>query len=343
MLKYVACTRRRSSKNSDAENLRRSAIVAPAVSAGTKFADSALPWNSGIEQYRTSSAPNGMRSPIRAKRPWVPRTALGAPVEPEVKIRTNKVSGPGSSLGTVASACRAHDVRHASESMVVDPVGADPEVEVVEERTVRRLGDDEHAVGVADVVRQLRAAPGRVDPDDSRARERGASQQEDVLGHVVEQDADVERLAVDPRVAEPRRRAPRTRARSRPTSTTGPRRAAQCGRRRRARRPAPRSSPVSDSHLHTTLICTRRACGWRPERASSVRASGAPVGAYVGEPREQLFEQHPAFEARERGTEAQVLAETEGEVLRSRQAGSRRTCRPSVRTRPRRGSPTRRA
>src|SRR3954452_23683832 len=86
VLKYVASTTRRSAKNSDAENRRRSAIVAPDASAGTKFDASAFPWNSGIGQYSTSSAPNGMRAPRPANRPCVPRTALGAPVEPDVKI-----------------------------------------------------------------------------------------------------------------------------------------------------------------------------------------------------------------------------------------------------------------
>ncbi len=134
VLKYVAPTARRSSRNADAENRRRSAIVAPEVSAGTKFDASALPWNSGIGQYRTSSGPNGMRSPMRANRPWVPRTALGVPVEPDVKISTNSVSGPGRSAGIVAPACRGAAAAPGVGLDGEDVVGGDAEVEAVEER-----------------------------------------------------------------------------------------------------------------------------------------------------------------------------------------------------------------
>ena len=66
VLKYVAPNRRMSGMNSDAENVRRIASVAPLVSAGTKLAASALPWNSGIGQYSTSSAVNGIDAPKRA-------------------------------------------------------------------------------------------------------------------------------------------------------------------------------------------------------------------------------------------------------------------------------------
>ena len=41
--------------NCDAENRSRSAIAAPDASAGNTIALSALPWNSGIAQYKTSS------------------------------------------------------------------------------------------------------------------------------------------------------------------------------------------------------------------------------------------------------------------------------------------------
>ncbi len=55
------------------------------------------------------------------------------------------------------------------------------------------LGHDELAVSVADVGGELLAAPGGVDADNRGARERRATQGEDVLGHIVEKDADVER------------------------------------------------------------------------------------------------------------------------------------------------------
>ena len=54
-----------------------------------------------------------------------------------------------------------------------------------------RLGDDQAAVGVARVAHEVLAAPGVVEPDDRAADERRATEQEEVLGRVVEQHADV--------------------------------------------------------------------------------------------------------------------------------------------------------
>ena len=62
---------------------------------------------------------------------------------------------------------------------------------------VARLGDDEPDVGVLDVALQVLAPPRVVEADDGRARQPGAAEGEEVLGHVVEQDADVERRALD--------------------------------------------------------------------------------------------------------------------------------------------------
>ena len=59
--------------------------------AGTTQRLRALPWNMGMAQYRTSSAPNpaplAIVRPASARRPWLTRTALGAPVDPDVKRR----------------------------------------------------------------------------------------------------------------------------------------------------------------------------------------------------------------------------------------------------------------
>ena len=73
-------------------------------------------------------------------------------------------------------------------------VAVDTEVEAGEQRSVRGLGDDDPAIGVADVVGQLVAPPGGVDTHHRRARERRATEQEDVLGNVVEEYTDVKRL-----------------------------------------------------------------------------------------------------------------------------------------------------
>ena len=55
------------------------------------------------------------------------------------------------------------------------------------------IDDDQLAVGVADVGGQLGAPAGRVDADHHRSRQRRAGEQEQVLGGVLRQDAEVER------------------------------------------------------------------------------------------------------------------------------------------------------
>lgn len=47
----------------------------------------ALPWNSGMAEYRTSLEVNVERAAERAARPCVTLTAFGPPVDPDVKIR----------------------------------------------------------------------------------------------------------------------------------------------------------------------------------------------------------------------------------------------------------------
>ena len=74
-----------SGRNPEAKKLRRSAMVAPHMNAGDIAAFRALPWNSGMAEYRTSSAEKRDTGRRRAD-PWESRTAFGRPVEPEVKI-----------------------------------------------------------------------------------------------------------------------------------------------------------------------------------------------------------------------------------------------------------------
>src|SRR6185369_14251224 len=86
VLKNVAPYRRTSGMNCDAENRSRNAIVAPDASAGSTIAFSALPWKSGIAQYKMSSLVDHVELvAARAARHCVIRTALGAPVDPDVK------------------------------------------------------------------------------------------------------------------------------------------------------------------------------------------------------------------------------------------------------------------
>ena len=102
----------------------------------------------------------------------------------------------------------AVDVEHAR--------ARDTRVETVEQRQMTRFGDDGAAVGVTDVGSQFLAPAGRVDADDGGTRERGTTEKEHVLGHVVEQHADVEG-PVGPQRLEPRR------ARRALTHDSGPR------------------------------------------------------------------------------------------------------------------------
>ena len=102
----MAPNRRTSGRNPDAENLRRSAIVAPAVTAVVTLAMSALPWNSGIDSYRMLSRSTSniliVVRPALASRPELQTTAFGALVEPDVNSSSNRVSGAGSVEGTGA-------------------------------------------------------------------------------------------------------------------------------------------------------------------------------------------------------------------------------------------------
>ena len=83
------------------------------------------------------------------------------------------------------------------------PVGR-TEVETVEQVEMTALGDHELALGVRDVALELGAPTCRVDADDRRAAHRRGAQPHRVLGHVVEQHADV-RLALTGHGREQRR------------------------------------------------------------------------------------------------------------------------------------------
>ncbi len=162
----------------------------------------ALPWNSGIDAVEDVVGADVERHRRRRRDPGQPalgciRTALGAPVEPDVNSSrsssTRRPAGDVSAGGVVVDA---------------DAVPSGSSTDRIR-RAARRgrarraaapcpVGDDQLAVGVADVASQLGAAPRRVDADDRRARERGAAEPEQVLGHVLEQHADVERAGGSP-------------------------------------------------------------------------------------------------------------------------------------------------
>ena len=200
-------------------------------------------------------------------------------------------------------------------------------------------GDDEAAVGVADVAGELLAAARRVDADDRGARERRAAEQEEVLGDVLEQDADVERVRG--------RAASRSSAARRRHSTTISRQVHERSSKTQPRAVVggPALDELRDGGGHDRVVQPRSATGSVRIPAISVDStrSGRADDLVVRVAREQLLEEHARLEAGERGAEAEVLAEAEREVRGVRPAGSRRSGRRRARTRARRGCPTRRA
>ena len=109
-----------------------------------------------------------------------------------------------------------------------------------EQRQVGLLGQQQRAVGVLHVARQLGAAPRRVDPDERRARHRARAQREPDLRDVVEQHADVEgrvERACAPagtRPAARSRRAPLDASTTRPRSASAGASLPTCARNRSA-------------------------------------------------------------------------------------------------------------
>src|SRR2546423_15048530 len=90
----------------DAENRGRVEIGTPAVIAEDHPVNSELEWKNGNGEYTTSPAPSSVTfitwAPVRASRPCVHRTAFGSPVDPEVKISSNRSSScTGGSGNTV--------------------------------------------------------------------------------------------------------------------------------------------------------------------------------------------------------------------------------------------------
>ena len=92
------------------------------------------------------------------------------------------------------------------------PVGGDHRLGagIREQRHMRPFGEQQRAVGVLHVTRQLRAPAGRVDADERGAGHRARAQREPELGDVVEQHPDMERC-VDGLAVEEERGARRDR------------------------------------------------------------------------------------------------------------------------------------
>src|SRR6202042_3058013 len=69
-------------------------------------------------------------------------------------------------------------------------------VETVDQGSMDGVGDDDLAVGVANVSGQLRPSPGRIDTHDHSAGQRRRPQEKEIVGSVVEKDSDMERPAL---------------------------------------------------------------------------------------------------------------------------------------------------
>ena len=105
-----------------------------------------------------------------------------------------RVGGRPAASGNDGGAMRSrHSSRYSSVSTTRTRSRVDAEVEAVEQREELPLGHDELAVGVADVGGELGAAPRRVDAHHRGPRHRARAEPEAQLGHVLEEEADVER------------------------------------------------------------------------------------------------------------------------------------------------------
>jgi aminoglycoside phosphotransferase (APT) family kinase protein len=175
--------------------------------AGTMQVFWALPWNMGMAQYRTSSGREaGAGGHAQA---GVGQTALAHPDRFGRARRTGREEqevegvGAGHLLGA-GSGARDSDIGHVRRVVDdEDTLGRHPGVEVLDQRSLGAVGDEDLTVAVADVAGQLGAATRRVDPHHGGAGKGGAAEKKEKLGHVVEQDTDMERprpsLAPQPR------------------------------------------------------------------------------------------------------------------------------------------------
>ncbi len=72
-----------------------------------------------------------------------------------------------------------------------DPLGRDGEVQAGQQRQVGAFGDQQRAVGMADVAGELRPATGGIDPGDRGPGECRRAQPQRILGHIAEQHPEV--------------------------------------------------------------------------------------------------------------------------------------------------------
>ncbi len=142
-----------------------------------------------------------MRLPVTRSRRCEQMTALGASEVPDVKINAQIESMSGSSPGSPAVACTSSasasdepNVDAGSSGAAKRPDDEDGWKAIGdrrEQRLVAGFGDHEAAVRVLRVAEEVLVAPGVVEPDDRGPDQCRATEHEQVVGRVVEQDRDV--------------------------------------------------------------------------------------------------------------------------------------------------------
>ena len=133
VLTKVAPTSRTSGRKLDAENRRRSAMVAPVYQAGNDDRVERVPVEERHGRVQDVVGRERHAPADFARRPWVNRTAFGAPVDPEVKISKVQVVGVGSTgrwSAAGATSCaatrgrrrRGHALASGRPCRAIDPV-----------------------------------------------------------------------------------------------------------------------------------------------------------------------------------------------------------------------------
>ena len=117
-------------------------------------------------------------------------TAFGSPLVPEVKIIMKVSVGATSRCGTSGPALgeqrRPRSLRHVEHADA-------GQIETVEQVAVRRVGEQDLAVGAQDVLGQRGAAAGVVDAAQHISAERRRRHRGEHLGGVAQQRADMQR------------------------------------------------------------------------------------------------------------------------------------------------------
>ena len=134
-------------------------------------------------------------APDRARRPWVQRTALGIPVDPDVNTSRYRSSSATSAAGSDEAGRGGQLVGVVVGVHQQHTVGGQRRLDAGQELGVGGGGHQQLAVGVVDQLGQRLTPVGGVDPHHHRSGQRRGHQPEQVVGGVVQEDPDVGRAA----------------------------------------------------------------------------------------------------------------------------------------------------